>query len=274
PKTDGFPDATNTGFRGAGLSESDLRDSGVSGTWRINSPGVYSDFKHAGLIEVNANNVTLRRCLVRTTSVRPLIINRAKNLVVEDCTFVGLGQNKDNICAAAIGYGEYTARRVNVSQCADGLKLASNTTIEDSYIHNLAGDRFGNGAGTHNDAFQLNNGSGASSNILVRGDTVTVEGCTSNRLFQIGAPVTNLRIENNFLGGLHGIINARDVTGRITGNTYQGSTRRGPFSTHQGKPSPGLYTGSLGGMTRSGNVFESGESADTDTRVPSYQCVN
>lgn len=271
----GFPDASSTGIAGVGLKESDLKASPVAnGTWTIKQPGVYSDFIHLGRIVVSADDVTLKRCVVRAAANTPLITNSGKNLVVEDCAIEGTGKTLgSDICAAAMGYSNYVARRVDASGCADGFKLGSDVTIEDSFIHSLlkAEGTGGPGSGTHNDGFQLNNNANATGTILISGNRTDLVHCTSNRQFQLGGNMQNLIIEKNCFSGLHGILN---VGGSISGkaelknNVLAGSPSSGPFTEK-----PGLYTGAVGPIVRSGNVFESGEPVDTDTRDASYACV-
>jgi parallel beta helix pectate lyase-like protein len=65
-----------------------------------------------------------------------------------------------------IVFGDYTARRVDIhSVTADGVILGSNTTLEDSYIHDLQPDE-----GAHADGAQLT--SAGAHDVVVRGNTI------------------------------------------------------------------------------------------------------
>lgn len=186
-------------------------------------------------------------------------------------------RGKRPTCIAAIVYQNYTARRVNASGCADGFKLGSNVTLEDSYLHDLF-HWGGPYDGTHNDAMQVNQNATANS-VVIRGNAFHLKPCIGNRHLQIGgATVGELLIEHNFFFGSHGVLNVGEGTvqnGRFINNVLAGSTLRGPFSNDGGsKKGPGLYTGDgMSAFTRTGNVFESGESVDTDTRAAGeYEC--
>ncbi|MEO1060903.1 MAG: hypothetical protein AAFZ07_05755 [Actinomycetota bacterium] len=110
-----------------------------------------------GSITVRANNVTIRNVRVRGNSSH-LIRNEGQNLVIEDTTLIG-----ERPCSAGIGFSNFTARRVDISGCADGMKANGNVLVENSYIHDLR-----KWSGTHNDGIQSTGGS----NIVIRNNVI------------------------------------------------------------------------------------------------------
>lgn len=259
-----------------GLTPSQLKPSPTTGVWTITTPNaVYDKFHHKGSIEIKADNVTLKRCHIEHTGGYKVVYVGAKNAVIEDCTIVG--KSKVGLaCVAAISPGNYTARRVNVSGCADGFKIAGDVTIEDSYSHGLF--KYGSAdTGTHNDSMQVNNTATAKT-VVIRGNAFYHYPCDSNRHLQGGGAITKLVLEDNFFYGSHGVLNLGGAIGggQFKDNVLAGSRLKGPFTDLGGNHTgPGLYTGAgKAALVFSGNTFESGESADTDTRTPGkYQCV-
>ncbi|MEM8902261.1 MAG: right-handed parallel beta-helix repeat-containing protein, partial [Actinomycetota bacterium] len=81
-----------------------------------------------------------------------------QNLVIEDSTLIG-----ERPCSAGIGFSNFTARRVDISGCADGMKANGNVLVENSHIHDLR-----KWAGTHNDGIQSTGGS----NIVIRNNII------------------------------------------------------------------------------------------------------
>ncbi len=84
--------------------------------------------------------------------------------------------------------------RIDVSGCIDGMKVGDNTTILDSYIHNLRV-----GGGSHNDGIQGTGGSG----YLIKGNNIT-QTPGENSAIILGeefGPMDNAVIDGNWLDG-------------------------------------------------------------------------
>ena len=151
PAAPAYPDASTTGVQdGVSLSP--------SGSITVTQDGaVIEGLDVSGRIVVRADDVTIRNVRV-SSNASHLIRNYGKNLLIEDVTLVG-----EQPCSAGIAFNNYTARRVDVSGCADGLKANGNVVVEDSYIHDLR-----KWAGTHNDGIQSTGGS----NMVIRNNTI------------------------------------------------------------------------------------------------------
>ena len=93
----------------------------------------------------------------------------------------------------------YTLRRVNIHGSTDGPRLGSNTTVEDSFIHNLS-----HLPGTHNDTLQTIGGT----NIVVRHNTLLAYNPQTddpnNGVIQTGrlhTPLVNMVVDDNYMDG-------------------------------------------------------------------------
>ena len=102
--------------------------------------------------------------------------------------------------ASAIGASNYTARRVDASNCENVLWVDGNVTIEDSYLHdpipyNIVTD-------PHTDTVQLPSGA---SNVTIRHNRIYGNYLSAsdfgNSAITTGGGVSNLLIENNLLAG-------------------------------------------------------------------------
>lgn len=138
PPTSAWPNATNRGV------SADWRPATTrTGTWTITQSGTYTDVLVNGTINVQANNVTLRRVKV----VGGIINNRPGNtcyngLVMEDVTVTRAGSTTSDEYGndGAIGVGGYTARRVAILDVKEGFRIGGEgsggcgpVVIEDSF---------------------------------------------------------------------------------------------------------------------------------------------
>ena len=196
PVTSALPNATNTGVP-AGVS---LRP---SGSLTISTPGAVVDaLDISGTIEINADNVTIKRSRIRTNGARYgiRVNNGYRGAVIEDVEIAGTDTN----CSVGIVYGNYTARRVNAHGCADGLRIGTNTAVEASYIHDQR-----KATGTHNDAIQSVGGS----NVRIVGNNIVgpFQQSTSAVLLQTNnGPIDNVLMEGNRMSGGSYVLYVKD----------------------------------------------------------------
>jgi hypothetical protein len=254
----GFPREDNAGVpRDKALTP-------YTGPSNITTPNTVIDGKTMGCIGVSAPGVVIRNSRVVCTG-SALHIDDAKlygqtpPLLIEDSTI------SCSYAPGATGIAEahFIARRVEITQCENGLSIDQNVTIEDSYIHDLD---FKNPE-AHTDGIQLSfghwNGSSypcCAVNVTIRHNTIL--GGDDSGLFATSAiisnklgPDENVLIENNLLaGGAYALYCDQGLKGtnyRVLNNRF--STR---FS-----PKVGFYgpTTDCADETNSGNViFETG----------------
>lgn len=189
PSTHPGPD--NTGVR----DESKLRRSGTISTSRDGQ--VIENVEVTGTIKVTHSNVTIRNVRVRGTGRYGIYVpssrdRNVRNLVIEDTQIVGISGERS---AGLVHYGQWTARRVDVSGYADGVKMRSNQVLESSWVHDLH-----KSAGSHNDGIQSIGGR----NSVIRNNTIEGpwQSQTSAILLQSnGSSIESWVIEGNRLVG-------------------------------------------------------------------------
>ncbi len=209
-----------------------------SGSITVEEDGaVIEDLEIDGQVTILADNVTLRRCRIRSSDYYPIryFDNDNVGLVVEDSEIIGTSED----VTAGLSFGHYTVRRVNIHGGADGLKVGDNTVVEASWIHDL-----GNYPEQHNDSLQSTGGRG----IIIRGNFL--DAADSSTAFQMGGePSHDTLIEGNWLSGGGWTLNLSGPIGenlRINNNRFARNAAYGPASVE-------------GPFTQSGNVWD-----DTD----------
>jgi hypothetical protein len=182
---DGFPDASTTGHLTQDLRPSD-------GFVVSEDGAVIEGLDISGQITIEADDVTIRDARITTDEFYGIFVDEnAVNAVFEDITIIG---EKLQCSAGLAPSGTWTARRIDVSGCADGVKMHGGQRLEHSYIHDLA-----TGEETHNDAIQVTSGE----NSVIHHNTLIAP--VQNAAIMMSsnfAPVDNWTItENRFSGG-------------------------------------------------------------------------
>lgn len=151
-----WPDASTTGYVGAGLALSDLT---ASGSITTTADGQVIDRVNVtGRITVKHRNVTIRRSRVASSGYQ-IDNTAATGLIVEDTELIGTS----TAAPAALASGKnYTLRRVNVWGSIDGVKATGNVRIEHTWIHDQRRT-----STSHNDAIQNSGTSEPGSGVYV-----------------------------------------------------------------------------------------------------------
>jgi len=138
PPVPAYPDANCTGVLPA-IARTN------STTTTVDQDGtVLENINISGRLTINASNVTIKNIKLTTNDYYGLLIY-GQNVTVTDSTFISTSPDTQSVIAA-LGTGSYSALRVDISGGPDGIKLGDNTSLTDSYIHDL-----GAFAGAHND---------------------------------------------------------------------------------------------------------------------------
>jgi hypothetical protein len=196
----GKPGPSNTGVpAGTALTV-------ISGNQTFTS-GVHSGLDIHGIVTISGSNVTLKDSIVRGPDTASgcsdtgLIKVTGSGNTVED---VEVAPTAATACTDGIWASGVTVLRVNIHGTVDGMKADSNTTVQDSYIHDLhvfASDPNQGGGATHNDAVQTFT---AGSNITLNHNFFNMVG-SDNSAYQLtqdeGVAAKNIKIENNWLNG-------------------------------------------------------------------------
>jgi hypothetical protein len=183
------PNETNTGNI---TPESQLiKNSGMT----ISTDGAVIEKRFfSGTVTVNANNVTIRDCVIRTSSSYGIKINSGKTgILIENCKISGM-------TSAAVYGSNFTARRLNVYNSGnDGFKPTDNFVIENCYVHKL-----GYISTAHADGVQMVKGS----NGVIRNNNFDMPhnlgGYKNSQVMIIQTNVgtiNNIRIIDNWING-------------------------------------------------------------------------
>jgi hypothetical protein len=183
PPATAWPDASNTGAKGTLAKQ--------SGDLTITTAGTtLQNVDIAGTVTVRADNVTLKNVKVSSGGFW-VVYNYGKNLTVTDATLTGTADTQ-----ASLAGDNITATRVNISGAGDGAKLGSNSSLVDSYIHDLGGAA----QGAHNDGIEL---TGAVNSKVTHNTILNSNGQTSAIMLSeyYGTGNANVLVQNNLLGG-------------------------------------------------------------------------
>lgn len=238
----GFPDALSTGPAG-GL-----------GTWTgsrtfTTAGQTVANTTINGCVEVRAANVTFRNVQFNVGGCFWGIQNFSTGLQVIDSA-IDCARTNGN----AIGSTNLALVRVEISRCENGLNVAGNVSVTDSWIH----DMNGSAGGAHTDGAQFNQGA---SNIVFQHNTINVgpqNGATSAIIaWNEGNPQNaNVTINNNLLaGGTYTLYCPRQnsTNFRVTNNR---------FGTHEFGSTDSCIPGHVAAFT--GNVRDQDGTPVTD----------
>lgn len=189
PPPTGYPDASNTGVpAGTTLTPSGAITVSVANT-------IIENKDISGGVTVNAPGVIIRKCRIRSSTMYVVRNNATTGipLLVEDCEIDGLLGTGNSM---GFGNSNLTVRRCNIKGTENGFNVSGNTTVEDSFIHDLY-----TGGGAHTDGMQFNQGA---ANITVRHNTFqSKSGSTSCIIMwdENNPQNSNVLVENNLLLG-------------------------------------------------------------------------
>ena len=225
PGPAGWPGQDNTGWQHTGVT---LRSFHCTGdVTEITRAGTVIDGRdiRCGLL-IRANNVTVSRSRVTARAQIPIRTEDGRTGVrISDVEIVGQPG-----CIAAIGYMGWTALRVNIHGCGDGVRIENGSTLQDSWIHDFwDGTENGRQIDTpHHDGAQSTGGS----DIVIRHNRIdNPHDQTSCVLIgdEFGNP-SNILIERNYFnGGNYSVYLAPTGTNRtIRDNTFTRNHVYGP----------------------------------------------
>jgi hypothetical protein len=184
PPASAWPDATNTGAKGA-LTV-------VNGNTEITASNVtLSNMEYRGEVRVYGTNVTLRNVKIATGGFWALRID-GSGFLIEDSTIVGGPDTQSTIVS---GSASWTGRRLDLSGAGDGIKMGSNATLVDSWIHDLD-----TSPTAHNDGIEI---TGATNVRVEHNSILNSRSQTSAVMFSeyYGTGDANAVLTNNLLGG-------------------------------------------------------------------------
>lgn len=203
-----FPTASTTGVpAGTVLTP--------SGGMTITVPGtVVSGKDIRGPLVIRASNVTVRSSRITSSSAWAIDVQGgATNVLIEDVEV-----NGEAGCEAGIAFDGFTARRVDIQGCKDGVKMRRAARLEQSFVHDLY-----RSATSHNDGIQVGDGG----NIAIIGNNIQhPSDQTSTILIKADfSPIDNVLIEGNLLNGGNYTVYVRNMPGNaVTNVTIRNNT--------------------------------------------------
>lgn len=215
-RTDPWPNATTTGVpSGTTLTP--------SGGFTTTSDGqIIDSLEITGTITVNRNNVIIRNCKINgNLGFYGITYTSGTNLEVTDCEIYNVSSTCLNL--AGVSAGSATATRVNCHDSqGDNVKMKSNQTLVDSYLHTPTPTET-----SHNDGIQISEGS----NITITGNRIdgTFQNQTSAIIIKPDFGVVDtVLISNNRLSGGSYTLYIVDATSyptptnvTVTNNTWE-----------------------------------------------------
>ena len=241
PAYPAMPDASCTGVpAGTTLTP--------SGSITTTQDGQVIDSKDVnGWINVQHNNVTIKRTRVRNQGQAITMSNSKTNLIIEDCELDGTGTPNG---ASAVGDSNFTIRRCIVHHYGEGPRSSGNVVVEDNWFHDFVSYIHQD---AHQDVVQVTGGS----NITFRHNVMDMNVNGANAAIMIGTSSgSNILIENNWFagggwtvyGGWPAYTNVRILNNRFSTKYYPNCGFYGPI----------VYAD---GHTVTGNVWADGSRA-------------
>lgn len=250
PPTDGWPDATNTGWARTGVTLTPYSGpTTLSGTVLIDKKSITTDLV-IGYSSI-ATTVTIKRCNI---TGRIDCDGPNYNVILEDCNL-----NGSTADAPVVGYGNLTVRRCNIIGGANSVIGGDNVLVEDSWLH---AQYLGPTRESHENAFISNGGTGITlRNCTLHADQPnnTVGGGVSTNcsLFGDFAPIADVLIEDCLIKATPGAYGVS--LGYNPGKPYGSNPTNVVFQNNTFEPGTTGNCGQFGPVTGwlddNGNVF-------------------
>jgi len=217
PPSVGWPEISNTGV------PSDVKLARSKAVNIDRDGAVIDSLDIDGMVNVNASNVTLKRCRIRAASFWVVKIKKgATGVTVEDCEIDGVGSNNDG-SNGILGSGVF--KRNNIYNVENGVTLdgGAPSVIMDNYIHDLLAS-----GSPHYDCIQID---GGVSDVIIRHNTAINEYIQTSAVMidNYFGPISDILVENNLLIGgaftiyVDGQFNANPISNVRIINNHMGS---------------------------------------------------
>jgi len=262
----GFPDATNTGLAGVGMTEADLTLYAGPEGFQNNEVAVIEDKLINGDIRIYDNaSVTLRRCKINGH----IDIDSANaDLTMEDCHV-----DATTWPNAAVGFQNMTILRCDIEGGITAVNASINVLVEDSYLH---GQRISATGQDHAGGFLCSGGH----DITLTGNTIVCDVLDNGHG---GGPSNNLNLFGDFAELADILIGGNYFP--VTAGGYSVSLGHNPGANFGDNPTGIEFTdnvlardpdtgkgGAFGTVTSflaaNGNVYSGNTWADDGTAVP------
>ena len=184
PALFGMPDASTAGVpAGTNLTT-------YTGPMTITTPGTVIEGQIInGTLQVLADNVTIKNCLVQNYGWWGVDGETATNLTIQNCTFKASTTQDTN--AAILGAGTFIGN--DISQSENGIVLTNGAAVvKDNYIHDLF-DNFGD---PHIDGISVQ---GGQNHVLIEHNTVISSDTSDIFIKNDFGAINDITVTNNLL---------------------------------------------------------------------------
>lgn len=185
-----WPTASNTGVPAA------VNLTPYTGPETISVNGTVIDGKIInGTLRVTAANVVIKNSVIQNFDYWGIDAERAANITVQDCDFVGPGYSGPS-SAAILGSGNIL--RNDISRMENGIQLTGGSSVvKGNYIHDLESPA----SDPHYDGIQAQ---GGQDGVLIEDNYVEGRDTSDVLIQNAFGPVTNVTVNHNYLTGTPG----------------------------------------------------------------------
>jgi len=241
PPVPAYPDENCTGVL-PGIARTD-----ASTTTITQDGAVIENLEFSGRLTIDADNVTIRNIRLTTGDYWGLLVY-GSNATVEDSTFIG-GENTQ-APLAALNSGSFHVTRVDVSGGPDGVTMGSNSSLTDSYIHDL-----GAFEGAHNDGV---NSDGRTNTSIIHNTVLNAIGQTSALTIGTSDAPSSLIVRDNWLAGGGYTVYGGLGGGVGNGIIFENNIFSRQYYPNSGAYGPVAYWQASNGNTWTNNKFDNG----------------
>lgn len=196
-----------------------------------------------GWLIIDADNVVIRNMYLESNDFWPLRVN-GQNVRIEDSTFVGGPNNQAPLA------GTFHALRIDVSGSPDGVTIGNDSSLTDSYVHDLVTFE-----GAHNDGV---NADGRLRTSIIHNTILNSNSQTSAMYVGNTEEPSNLIVRDNLLAGGGYTIYAGLGAGPGQGIRFENNVFSKRYFPRSGSYGPVAYWQNGNGNTWVNNRYEDG----------------
>jgi hypothetical protein len=212
---------------------------------------VIENLNFTGRLTITGNNVIIRNIKLTTSDYYGVMVY-GSNLTIEDSTLIGSSNTQAPL--AAINNGSFHALRVNVSGAGDGVSIGNDSSLTDSYVHDLD-----NSPGQHNDGI---NADGRQRSSIIHNTILNSNSQTSAVTIGNTNDPSDLLVKDNLLAGGGYTVYAGLGAGAGHGIIFQNNIFSRQYFPNSGYYGTVAYWQSGNGNVWSGNTFDNGEAVN------------
>jgi hypothetical protein len=247
PPLPAYPDANCTGVL-PGVTRTAMASTTIT-----QNGAVIQNVDVSGRLTIDADNVVIKNIKLTTGDYYGLMIY-GNNTTITDSTFIGTSENTQ-AAIASVG-GTFSATRVDISGTPDGITMGDNSSLTDSYIHDL-----GEYPSTHNDGIN----SDGHLNVMIIHNTIlnSIGQTSAATIGNQAGPASHVTFRYNWVAG-----GGYTIYGGLGGGVGNAITVDSNVFSRQFFPNVGFYGLAAYWDNANGNTWTNNK-YDNGTAVPS-----